>query len=184
VKDPARPAFRGRRPSPRPSPLSALGCAQARGHRCGDVHYGSVGLAKLIVAGWLPRHPDDFYTSAQIGAAISDLIEHGDLPRHSRSIGDEGTMAQAIALTRSGGELAMTTEGDLPSVISTLARDLQAATKNMDDTTIELDFASDNGGQTRELPGSGAFLLHVRWPYTKTRCARPIRSSMSDHAHL
>jgi hypothetical protein len=58
-------------------------------------------------------------------------------------------MAQAIAQTRSGGELV--TEGDLPSVIGTLARDLQAAVKNMDDTTIELDFASDSMGSRGRL---------------------------------
>jgi hypothetical protein len=60
-------------------------------------------------------------------------------------------MTQAVAPTklRSGGELV--TEGDLPSVIGTLARDLQAAVKNMDDTTIELDFASDGMGSRGRL---------------------------------
>jgi hypothetical protein len=55
---------------------------------------------------------------------------------------------QAIAAC-SGAELI--TEGDLKSIISTLARDLQSATKTMDDTTIELDFASDSMGARGKL---------------------------------
>jgi hypothetical protein len=43
------------------------------------VKYSGVGLAKLIVAGWLTAHKEA-YRDAEIGAAIADLIEHGNLP--------------------------------------------------------------------------------------------------------
>src|SRR5262245_44829539 len=43
------------------------------------VRYSGVGLANLIVAGWLTAH-DHAYTEAEIGGAIADLIEHGNLP--------------------------------------------------------------------------------------------------------
>jgi hypothetical protein len=38
------------------------------------VKYDAVGVAQLIRAGWLRRHPDDIYTQQQISDAISDLI--------------------------------------------------------------------------------------------------------------
>jgi hypothetical protein len=43
------------------------------------VKYSGVGLANLIVAGWLTAHKE-VYSDAEIGAAIADLIEHGNLP--------------------------------------------------------------------------------------------------------
>jgi hypothetical protein len=42
-------------------------------------------------------------------------------------------------------------EGDVRTVVATLARELQTEAKNMDDTTIELDFASDNMGSRGRL---------------------------------
>jgi hypothetical protein len=36
-------------------------------------------LARLIVAGWLPR--SDTYSPEAIGRAVTDLIARGDLPR-------------------------------------------------------------------------------------------------------
>jgi hypothetical protein len=43
------------------------------------VRYSSVGLAKLIVAGWLTGHKE-VYSDTEIGAAIADMLEHGNLP--------------------------------------------------------------------------------------------------------
>jgi hypothetical protein len=60
-------------------------------------------------------------------------------------------MTRALMPTKSRSNSELVTEGDLPSVISTLARDLQVAVKNMDDTTIELDFASDGMGSRGRL---------------------------------
>jgi hypothetical protein len=43
--------------------------------------YSGVALGKLILAGWLPRRPDDLYRPQEIARAVTDLIAHGDLPR-------------------------------------------------------------------------------------------------------
>jgi hypothetical protein len=42
--------------------------------------YDGVVLAKLIEARWLPRSREDAYTTEQIGAAITDLLAHAELP--------------------------------------------------------------------------------------------------------
>jgi hypothetical protein len=45
------------------------------------VEYGGAELARLIMAGWLERRPDDLYRPQQIASAIADLLERGVLPR-------------------------------------------------------------------------------------------------------
>ena len=49
------------------------------GRATGRFEYDAASLARLIVAGWLPR--SDTYSSEAIGRAVTDLIAHGDLPR-------------------------------------------------------------------------------------------------------
>jgi hypothetical protein len=43
--------------------------------------YSGVALGKLILAGWLPRRPDDLYRPQEIARAVADLLEHGTLPK-------------------------------------------------------------------------------------------------------
>jgi hypothetical protein len=52
-----------------------------RGCAVCSAEYSGVALGKLILAGWLPRRPDDFYRPQEIARAITDLIARGDLPR-------------------------------------------------------------------------------------------------------
>jgi len=50
------------------------------------VRYRGVGLANLIVGGWLRAH-DEAYTDEEISKAIGSLIEYGNLPRKPNAIG-------------------------------------------------------------------------------------------------
>jgi hypothetical protein len=43
------------------------------------IEYDGAVLARLILAGWLPR--SDTHRSDEIGRAVTDLIARGDLPR-------------------------------------------------------------------------------------------------------
>src|SRR5262249_21325479 len=76
-----------RRPDPPPAAVRARRAAgRKRWHRwaalrragraLAPVQYGSVGLAKLIVAGWLPRRESDLYRPEDVARAIDDLLEH------------------------------------------------------------------------------------------------------------
>jgi hypothetical protein len=60
-------------------------------------------------------------------------------------------MTQAVTPTKlhPGGELMI--EGSVPTVVSVLARDLQAACKGMDDVLRELDLAQDDMGSRARL---------------------------------
>ena len=49
------------------------------GRATGRFEYDAASLARLIVAGWLPR--SDTYSPEAIGRAVTDLIARGDLPR-------------------------------------------------------------------------------------------------------
>jgi hypothetical protein len=49
------------------------------GRATGRFEYDAASLARLIVAGWLPR--SDTCSPEAIGRAVTDLIAHGDLPR-------------------------------------------------------------------------------------------------------
>lgn len=83
-------------------------------------------------------------------------------------------MVQAIA-ARPGGELV--TEGELHSIISALARDLQSAVKHMDDTTIELDFASDSMGSRGRLRFRAYRLVEF---YREAYYARAERATLGE----
>ena len=48
---------------------------ESRGASVTGVTYTGRGLAKLILAGWLPNR--DTYTNMDVGDAISDLLENG-----------------------------------------------------------------------------------------------------------
>jgi hypothetical protein len=74
---PARTRLRaaGRRRWHRWAALRRAGRATVR------VEYDGAILARLIVAGWLPRSDADCYSPEAIGRAVSDLIACGDLPR-------------------------------------------------------------------------------------------------------
>ena len=50
------------------------------------VRYSGVGLANLIIGGWLRAH-DEAYTDEEISKAIGSLIEYGNLPRKPNAIG-------------------------------------------------------------------------------------------------
>src|SRR5262249_3115103 len=50
------------------------------------VRYSGVGLANLIVGGWL-RERDEAYTDEEISKAIGSLIEYGNLPRKPNAVG-------------------------------------------------------------------------------------------------
>jgi len=51
-----------------------------RGVATVGVRYSGIGLNNLVRAGWLPAHREA-YTDAEIAQAITELIEHGELPR-------------------------------------------------------------------------------------------------------
>ena len=50
------------------------------------MRYSGVGLANLIIGGWLRAH-DEAYTDEEISKAIGSLIEYGNLPRKPNAIG-------------------------------------------------------------------------------------------------
>jgi hypothetical protein len=78
-----------RRTNPPPSTSRRRAAGRERWHRwaarrragraTGRFEYDAASLARLIVAGWLPRL--DTYSPEAIGRAVADLIAHGDLPR-------------------------------------------------------------------------------------------------------
>jgi hypothetical protein len=46
------------------------------------VEYDGVGVAKLVLAGWLTRKPDDHgYPPEEVEAAIAEMIAKADLPK-------------------------------------------------------------------------------------------------------
>jgi hypothetical protein len=48
------------------------------------VRFDGAAVAKLIVAGWLPRRPDDHgYGPEEVAAAIAEMIAKADLPKKS-----------------------------------------------------------------------------------------------------
>ena len=51
-----------------------------RGMAIARVQYSGVGLANLVLSGWLPSRRE-VYTDQEIATAISNLLEHGELPR-------------------------------------------------------------------------------------------------------
>ena len=59
---------------------------------------------------------------------------------------------QEIMKLNAGNELSTTAEGDLRSIVASLAQQLQNATvKHADDTVCELDFATDAMGSRGRL---------------------------------
>jgi hypothetical protein len=79
-------------PSPRPRTSAAKRRAAGRvrwrrwaqrhnsGHAIAPVTYNAISLAKLIMAGWLPRNAAELYPAKAVGEAISTLLQYGDLP--------------------------------------------------------------------------------------------------------
>jgi len=51
------------------------------GRALASVPYDGAGLAKLIVAGWLPRRESDLYRPEDVARAIADLLDRADLPK-------------------------------------------------------------------------------------------------------
>jgi hypothetical protein len=50
------------------------------GHAIAPVTYNAISLAKLIMAGWLPRDAAELYPAKAVGEAISALLAYADLP--------------------------------------------------------------------------------------------------------
>jgi len=50
------------------------------GHAIAPVTYNAISLAKLIMAGWLPRNAAELYPAKAVGEAISALLAYADLP--------------------------------------------------------------------------------------------------------